>query len=76
MAIELSDDGTMDTVLRCSECGEVMRYNYDGADDEQNGRDGYDYARFVEWAIEDATDAHECDIDVADTMTQESRHDG
>jgi hypothetical protein len=29
MAIELTDDGTMDTVLRCSDCGEEMRYNYD-----------------------------------------------
>ena len=28
MAIELSDDGTMDTVLRCNECGEEMRYNW------------------------------------------------
>lgn len=28
--IELTDDGTLDTVLRCSECGEEIRYNYDG----------------------------------------------
>ena len=27
MAIHLTDDGTLDTVLRCSECGEEMRYN-------------------------------------------------
>lgn len=27
MAIELTDDGTMDTVLRCSDCGEEIRYS-------------------------------------------------
>lgn len=32
MAIELTDDGTLDTVLRCSDCGEEMRYTYDGSD--------------------------------------------
>lgn len=32
MAIELTDDGTMDTVLRCSECGEEFRFNYDPAE--------------------------------------------
>lgn len=35
MAIELTDDGTMDTVLRCSECGEEMRYNYDPSGTEE-----------------------------------------
>lgn len=35
MAIELTDDGTMDTVLRCSECGEEMRYNYDPCGTEE-----------------------------------------
>lgn len=33
MEIELTDDGTMDTVLRCSECGAEMRYNYEPPDD-------------------------------------------
>lgn len=33
MAIELTDDGTLDTVLRCSDCGEEMRYNYTPSDD-------------------------------------------
>lgn len=36
MAIELTDDGTMDTVLRCSDCGAEMRYNY--SDTENNER--------------------------------------
>lgn len=29
MTIHLIDDGTMDTVLRCSECGEEIRGMYD-----------------------------------------------
>lgn len=29
MSIILTDDGTLDTVLRCTECGKEMRYNYD-----------------------------------------------
>lgn len=35
MAIELADDGTLDTVLRCSDCGEDMRYSFadDATDD-------------------------------------------
>lgn len=37
MTIQLIDDGTMDTVLRCSDCGEEMRYSApDVADDDQN----------------------------------------
>jgi hypothetical protein len=31
--IELSDDGTMDTVLRCSECSAEFRGNYDRMED-------------------------------------------
>lgn len=33
MAFSLTDDGTMDTVVRCDECGEEVRFNRDGADD-------------------------------------------
>ena len=61
MAIELTDDGTLDTVLRCSACGEELRYNYDGqADHEHERDDGKAYDRFVDWAIEDAESEHEC----------------
>ena len=68
MAIELSDDGTMDTVLVCSECGEQFRYNFDGTGLEGGCEHGcapeadcgHEYERFVEWAIEDATGDHEC----------------
>ena len=61
--IELTDDGTLDTVLRCSICGEEMRYNYDGGDiDEETSAPSYD--SFVDWAIEDAEADHECEEDV------------
>ena len=57
MAIELIDDGTLDTVLRCSVCGKEMRYTY-MPDDEHDGSNTYD--EFVDWAIEDAKSEHEC----------------
>ena len=68
--IKLIDDGTLDTVLRCSECGEELRYNYDGPDTvegstvdeamEKLADADQQYREFVEWAIEDATIAHKC----------------
>jgi hypothetical protein len=65
MAIELTDDGTMDTVLRCTECAEEFRYNYDSSDadivDPDDNGDKYD--EFVAWAIEDATAEHVCEND-------------
>ncbi len=52
MAFELSDDGTMDTVLVCSFCGVEARYTFDG-------EDGESYDEFVAWAIEDAEGDHD-----------------
>lgn len=93
MAIELTDDGTMDTVLRCSECGEEMRYNYDPCGTEERAKEieadlpDYPpltvqqiedsvnltlYDEFVEWAIEDATNDHECPQDSEPTEPEES----
>lgn len=72
--IRLGDDGTMDTVLVCSECGKEMRYIYDPSADfevnsdpndsepsEQNLKAAYD--AWLEWVIEDATDSHVCGED-------------
>jgi hypothetical protein len=39
MAIELTDDGTLDTVLRCSDCGEEMRYNYDPCGTDERAKE-------------------------------------
>lgn len=62
MAIELTDDGTLDTVLRCSECGEEFRYNFDEHGEDCTVEDGSCdcYDAFVEWAIEDAESEHDC----------------
>lgn len=70
MAIELSDDGTMDTVLRCTECGEEFRGNYDAAmpsgddesqpDREQDAMDAYD--EWVDDFIVDIENEHECGV--------------
>lgn len=61
--IVLGDDGTMDTVVRCTECGAELRYNFDPAAAESDaaeddGKDPYD--EFVTWAIDDATNEHAC----------------
>lgn len=56
MAIELTDDGTLDTVLRCSECGEEFRGNFDPGIDE----DGYSYDDYVSEFIADVEMDHVC----------------
>jgi hypothetical protein len=71
-AFELTDDGTMDTVVRCAECGEERRYTFDPAgpyevDDPDNNQPQSDeqqaeaaYEEFTRWACEDAEQDHEC----------------
>lgn len=60
MSIRLVDDGTLDTVLRCSQCNEWFRYNYDpcGSDFDQAEEGAYD--AFVEWALDDVEMEHVC----------------
>lgn len=61
----LTNDGTLDTVIRC-ECGREHRYNYANEDvNDVAGPDGeitvdYDYDQFVEDCIADVTDSCEC----------------
>jgi len=60
MSIVLGDDGTLDTVLHCTDCGQEFRYNFDPSNDigeDQSPDDAYD--AFVAWAIEDAAGQHE-----------------
>lgn len=62
--IELSDDGTMDTVLRCCECGEEFRGNYDPSPDmpsEEDSHGGYDV--WVDEFIEEVEDEHVCAVE-------------
>lgn len=70
MAFTLTDDGTLDTVVKCDQCGEELRYTY--TPDEPTERlsrdrdltdDGKDYDAFVSWAIDDAEQTHECASD-------------
>ena len=73
--IVLADDGTLDTVLECLECGEQFRFNFaswadslEGDKDDANDMEVYDV--FVEVCIEDVESEHECetcpDCDCAD----------
>ena len=59
--ILVSDDGTLDTVLVCSDCGAELRYNWDGDSGSHSNAANSGYDAFVEWAIEDATTAHVCE---------------
>lgn len=69
MAIEETDDGTMDTVVRCDICGEEFRFNYDpsmddaeiDADDEQACMEAYD--AWIDGCIEEMEVEHDCQGD-------------
>jgi len=66
--ISLMDDGTLDTVLACDRCGQEFRYNYSAyCDDgrESDTSDEFAYDRFVDWAIADASDDHDCPTEAA-----------
>lgn len=57
MAIHLGDDGTLDTVVFCTECGQEFRGNSGCINSEV---DPETVEEFVEWLIADVTDEHEC----------------
>lgn len=65
MPFQLTDDGTMDTVIRCDECGAEIRYNYSfgGPDQAQDDEPQESYEDFIAWAIEDAESWHDCNSD-------------
>ena len=63
--IELTDDGTLDTVFRCSDCGEEIRCSYDGgfADDADSDDTRSDVELYELWRDDqqsDIEDEHEC----------------
>jgi hypothetical protein len=67
MSMRLGDDGTMDTVIVCSECGTELRYNFDG--DNWDGIHTADlaaqeraYDEFVDESIKDAERRHICAV--------------
>ncbi len=57
---DLLDDGTMDTVIQCKHCGEVMRFNPEMPDPEECP----DWDR-IDDALEMADSDHECPPDEA-----------
>lgn len=60
MAGHLTDDGTMDTVIKCDICGEETRYSYqiDGGDDT--------YDEWVRGCIADFDRDHMCPVENED----------
>lgn len=65
--IQLSDDGTMDTVLICADCSEEFRFNFDPTNcaecEETDAAEctHYDYDDFVADCITEIEDEHECE---------------
>jgi hypothetical protein len=61
--IHLIDDGSLDTVLACQDCGEEARFNFGPGDhtciDGSNECDCY--ADFLDWCWEDFHGEHECE---------------
>lgn len=60
--IVLADDGTLDTVLRCSECGEEFRGTFDSSFSDA-GLDRTTYQTYTEWVadfIADVDEEHDC----------------
>lgn len=62
MAFTLTDDGTMDTIVRCEYCGQEERFNYDPppeADDSEQDDEEL-YAEWIDECCANADDDHEC----------------
>lgn len=77
MAFYLTDDGTLDTVVKCEDCGEELRYNYDiGGPDQVQGEDPDEpYYQFVDWVMDDAAEQHKCSTPCR-TLTRQERLQG
>ncbi len=62
MTIQLGDDGTLDTVLYCSDCRQEYHFNYDPeADDYPHGDQAEDsYNNFVDECIAELKAEHVC----------------
>ena len=63
MSILLGDDGTLDTVVFCSECGREYRGNFDPAMPDTIDDIEEDYKAFVESFIADIEAEHVCGED-------------
>jgi RNase P subunit RPR2 len=59
MAFRLSDDGTLDTVVVCEECGEELRYNHNLSFSVDENTETYQ--EFINWCLKDAEKDHVCE---------------
>ena len=59
----LGDDGTLDTVIYCAECGAETRFNYDPAISAEDANDVGDYDAFVGECLEEFESEHDCGED-------------
>jgi len=60
--ITLIDDGTLDTILKCTDCGEEFRFNFSPEDDVLLIKTGDQspYDQFVEECKQEVIDEHDC----------------
>lgn len=60
--MRLGDDGTLDTVIVCEDCGAELRYNYNPSEEQdEDTTDEEAYEDFIDWALDDAENEHECE---------------
>lgn len=60
MSFRLGDDGTLDTIVVCEDCGTELRYSY-ALSEQCDDNESYD--DFIKWAIADAEEEHSCGVD-------------
>lgn len=63
MSFTLQDDGTLDTIISCDDCGAEMRFTFAASDWELAPGETNDdaYTAFVEECISDCESDHECE---------------
>lgn len=64
----LGDDGTLDTVIYCADCGQEFRFNYEPEWQDEGKEEPY--LAFVEWAKREAAEDHagECVTDAKEAV--------
>lgn len=62
-SFSLVDDGTLDTVIKCT-CGAEYRFNYEPClDNIQETSAEADYQSFIDWVMTGMDEEHECGED-------------
>lgn len=60
MTFSLGDDGTLDTVLVCDDCGREMRHNFDGSIELSPEAIEAEYQAWITDILAEAEAEHEC----------------